>query len=199
MKYLYQVTIVLILMIMIVITNQQCNDGLCSTGLFKIQNLNYTIVPNGCGPSEFEELIPDLNFGDCCNEHDNCYSNCTVDRDTCDENFYQCMLGKCDDLDFDFIGIGERVCRRVAECYASTTHESGCQFWEDAQQEACTCSNNGTDTSFVPRRSPTFSDRVDLDCSFDTAGRSGADSLLMTRLGYLTMIILGIVYVVIIN
>jgi hypothetical protein len=201
MKYLYQVSIVVILMIMVIITSQQqtCNDGLCSTGFVKVQNPSFTVSPNGCGTSDFDNIVPDLRFGDCCDAHDRCYGNCTVDRDSCDEDFYQCMLGKCEDLDFDIIGIGESICKQVAECYAASTHESGCDDWEDAQKDACTCASNGTSVSIPPRRSPTFGDRVDLDCTFDIAGRSGADSLLLTRLGYLTMIILGIVYMVLLQ
>lgn len=57
--------------------------------------------PNGCGPANGVEskLIPDLNFGSCCDAHDNCFDNCpTTYLESCNQDFLGCMIGKCGDL-----------------------------------------------------------------------------------------------------
>jgi hypothetical protein len=52
--------------------------------------------PNGCGPANGIDLVPDWNFGGCCNNHDNCFDNCndkTFER--CNVEFQWCMHDAC--------------------------------------------------------------------------------------------------------
>ncbi|KAM5365170.1 hypothetical protein ACJZ2D_011157 [Fusarium nematophilum] len=51
--------------------------------------------PNGCGPANGIDVVPDWNFGRCCDEHDNCFDNCGVSFEHCNSAFHSCMRGKC--------------------------------------------------------------------------------------------------------
>jgi len=72
--------------------------------------------PNGCG-SASTEWVPELDFHDCCNGHDACYSmsytyfllslryslmnlpgNCSKSWSSCNNDFYDCMSAACTTL-----------------------------------------------------------------------------------------------------
>lgn len=52
--------------------------------------------PNGCGSKT--DVVPDWNFGRCCDGHDNCFDDCGKTFETCNEVFLNCMHGKCREL-----------------------------------------------------------------------------------------------------
>ncbi len=53
--------------------------------------------PNGCGPDGewYSVLVPNLNFGDCCNTHDRCYDSCPETFEKCNNDFWGCMINSC--------------------------------------------------------------------------------------------------------
>ena len=165
----------------------QCSNGLCSTDQIRTPIVNYTAIANGCGPQDFGGLVPEFRFGSCCDTHDLCYSNCSLEKVACDEDFYQCMLRQCEEIGGIFDQTRQRLCRRVAECYAAVTYDEGCPFYENAQREACSCEAGGNST--IPQStSKSFRDLGDLDCVFLGANESGASSIL-TRHSSITAIL----------
>ncbi len=56
-------------------------------------------APNGCGPDGawYSALVPNLNFGGCCNTHDTCYDSCPQWFEKCNDDFQGCMTASCDD------------------------------------------------------------------------------------------------------
>ncbi|KAK3934181.1 hypothetical protein QBC46DRAFT_462771 [Diplogelasinospora grovesii] len=54
--------------------------------------------PNGCGPANGVDVVPDWNFGRCCDAHDNCYDDCGAAFEECNNSFHDCMHGKCWDV-----------------------------------------------------------------------------------------------------
>ncbi|KAK4174304.1 hypothetical protein QBC36DRAFT_243675 [Triangularia setosa] len=52
--------------------------------------------PNGCGAADAAvDLVPDFNWGECCNEHDNCFDNCDKSFWQCNTEFRACMQNQC--------------------------------------------------------------------------------------------------------
>ncbi len=56
-------------------------------------------APNGCGPDGawYTALVPNLNFGGCCNTHDTCYDTCPQWFEKCNDDFHGCMTSSCND------------------------------------------------------------------------------------------------------
>jgi len=56
-----------------------------------------------CGSTWTDPFVPDkpggFDFTACCQQHDDCYGNCEERpaKEECDEAFYWCMVGVCDD------------------------------------------------------------------------------------------------------
>ncbi|KAK0710441.1 hypothetical protein B0T21DRAFT_404982 [Apiosordaria backusii] len=52
--------------------------------------------PNGCGAADAAvDLVPDFNWGECCNDHDNCFDNCDKSFWQCNTEFRTCMRNQC--------------------------------------------------------------------------------------------------------
>ncbi|KAK4204579.1 hypothetical protein QBC40DRAFT_216824 [Triangularia verruculosa] len=52
--------------------------------------------PNGCGAADAAvDLVPDFNWGECCNQHDNCFDNCDKSFWQCNTEFRTCMRDQC--------------------------------------------------------------------------------------------------------
>ncbi|KAK0664545.1 hypothetical protein QBC41DRAFT_380293 [Cercophora samala] len=52
--------------------------------------------PNGCGAADAAvDLVPDFNWGECCNDHDNCFDNCDKSFWQCNTEFRTCMRDQC--------------------------------------------------------------------------------------------------------
>ncbi|KAK3314415.1 hypothetical protein B0H66DRAFT_595135 [Apodospora peruviana] len=51
--------------------------------------------PNGCGSGDTGGLVPDLNWGHCCDAHDNCFDNCDKTFQGCNNEFLGCMHAQC--------------------------------------------------------------------------------------------------------
>ncbi|EJD34849.1 hypothetical protein AURDEDRAFT_188920 [Auricularia subglabra TFB-10046 SS5] len=49
--------------------------------------------PNGCGSGAMSSFIPQFNFGECCNRHDDCFDNCYWKSfEQCNDEFTKCMV-----------------------------------------------------------------------------------------------------------
>ncbi|KAJ4297233.1 hypothetical protein N0V88_004151 [Collariella sp. IMI 366227] len=52
--------------------------------------------PNGCGSNNgMGSVVPDFNWGHCCNKHDNCFDDCGKSFSTCNNQFLGCMYDQC--------------------------------------------------------------------------------------------------------
>ncbi len=52
--------------------------------------------PNGCGSNNgMGSFVPNLNWGHCCNDHDNCYDDCGQSFQGCNNGFLGCMYSQC--------------------------------------------------------------------------------------------------------
>ncbi|KAK4663961.1 uncharacterized protein QC763_501310 [Podospora pseudopauciseta] len=52
--------------------------------------------PNGCGAADAAvDLVPDFNWGECCNDHDDCFDNCEKSFWQCNTEFRTCMRNQC--------------------------------------------------------------------------------------------------------
>lgn len=58
------------------------------------------LAPNGCGAANGFDFVPDFSFGSCCDDHDNCYDDCTGGTwESCNRAFGRCMRTRgCDYL-----------------------------------------------------------------------------------------------------
>ncbi|NEO29814.1 MAG: hypothetical protein F6K36_05055 [Symploca sp. SIO3C6] len=69
---------------------------------------------NGCGPQNFDFLIPDGPFTEACNRHDLCYSDVNIDQAGCDRRFQQDMYAICER---DYSGSNVSYCKAIADYY----------------------------------------------------------------------------------
>eukprot|EP01089_Gocevia_fonbrunei_P020263 TRINITY_DN74_c0_g1_i1.p1 TRINITY_DN74_c0_g1~~TRINITY_DN74_c0_g1_i1.p1 ORF type:complete len:245 (+),score=19.76 TRINITY_DN74_c0_g1_i1:51-785(+) len=166
---------VLVTLITAQITSSQCNDTCSGFTPNRLQNPNFSrqnvtcppppweSFPTGnANPTDFDFTDPNylnfvagLNFDPCCNEQQHCYWNCSVTKELCDLEFYNCITRICTRRDNQ----AERQCRSAANCWAAayTERDFGCADWETSQNEACTCTNQETGI-ITPNRILQFSD-----------------------------------------
>ncbi|KAH6866202.1 hypothetical protein B0T10DRAFT_554126 [Thelonectria olida] len=97
--------------------------------------------PNGCGPANGVDLVPDWNFGRCCDAHDNCYDDCGQTFEACNNNFHTCMHGKCDDVHHSIWTFWlYPACMGMADFYAWVVGtSSGVSAFNEANKERCEC------------------------------------------------------------
>jgi hypothetical protein len=98
------------------------------------------LEPNGCGSLKTKRFIPQYRFGVCCNSHDTCYSTCARDFLDCNNDFYTCMIGVCEDLK-PTQPIEAQACHAAAAWYAGWVFSPvGLGIFISATHEACeTC------------------------------------------------------------
>ncbi|SMR63261.1 unnamed protein product [Zymoseptoria tritici ST99CH_3D1] len=96
---------------------------------------------NGCGPEKYYHLVPEFSFTDCCDAHDKCYDSCaSPSASYCNNQFHDCMMGKCDQKYHGF-SIGIRAgCKRTAQVYTNAVQG----HWADVLftkygNERCLC------------------------------------------------------------
>lgn len=51
------------------------------------------LAPNGCGTNKFH--APDFAFKECCDNHDNCFDDCSTGFSECNGAFLSCMKQSC--------------------------------------------------------------------------------------------------------
>ncbi|KAH6982682.1 hypothetical protein EDB80DRAFT_864055 [Ilyonectria destructans] len=95
--------------------------------------------PNGCGGKT--DVVPDWNFGRCCDGHDNCYDDCSKTFETCNDVFLTCMHGKCRELlDSFWTSWLYNACSGMADFYfVVVSVKPGADAFRDAHNERCEC------------------------------------------------------------
>ncbi|KAL1850140.1 hypothetical protein VTK73DRAFT_9749 [Phialemonium thermophilum] len=108
--------------------------------------------PNGCGPDGawYTALVPNLNFGGCCNTHDTCYDTCSKTFVGCNNDFLGCMRSACSNTYNHWYNSWLRpACNAAASLYYAAVSGSTAQghFVDDSKQEcSCVCSDPSTAT-----------------------------------------------------
>ncbi|KAI1386122.1 uncharacterized protein F4822DRAFT_444629 [Hypoxylon trugodes] len=99
------------------------------------------LEPNGCGTPSTIHLIPDLTFGDCCNDHDNCYDNCEDSWESCNNKFHKCMRGPgCEYFNHWYSYLVYVICLNIADFYAwVVSQEPGRQAFISSTHDRCGC------------------------------------------------------------
>jgi hypothetical protein len=86
-------------------------------------------------------MVPDFPFGflfgPCCKQHDDCYDDCNnkPTKQTCDDDFYACMVGKCQNLHMGFIVSG--WCAQLAGTYVGYVDKNGDGAFDRARKKCC--------------------------------------------------------------
>jgi hypothetical protein len=121
-----------------IITTTRCRS---SKPAQKIPLDSIVLQPNGCGPKGFlGRLIPEYRFGNCCNHHDTCYSNCARNFQDCNDDFLSCMGDSCE-------AIKSEHPKEALACFAAArwywlfvSSLAGFEVFTEATIEACeTC------------------------------------------------------------
>ncbi len=122
------------------------DDGSCPPGTEKEKNPNNTPTYNGCGPEEgiLHFILPqsygNAPFTPSCNNHDLCYEDCFIDKDTCDYNFFEGMVKSCTDTYNASTQILDRGwCCNMGLAYFEAVSQGGGDAWISAQKKACEC------------------------------------------------------------
>lgn len=96
--------------------------------------------PNGCGPANGIDAVPDWNFGRCCDAHDNCYDDCNATFEQCNDSFHECMHGKCWDILNGWTWWLFPSCWGMADFYAYVVGTGqGVKAFNSANSERCDC------------------------------------------------------------
>jgi len=95
--------------------------------------------PNGCGPNNGIDWVPDWSFGRCCDAHDNCYDDCGKTFGQCNGDFYSCMHGKCAELDDIWNFWLRPACEAMAAFYYAVVQNGGQDAFHQANKERCEC------------------------------------------------------------
>ena len=62
----------------------------------------------------------------CCNQHDLCYSECSMNKKECENEFFDCLPG-------------------IYKTYATLTELFGCNAFDSAKRARCLCVDNNSD------------------------------------------------------
>jgi hypothetical protein len=96
---------------------------------------------NGCGPEggfHGVDLVPDFNFGSCCDSHDTCFGTCDVSFGKCNTDFFSCATSKCQ-ADFRFVPQLNLACRNIAAIYYLAISWKGGDAFQAATKKHCEC------------------------------------------------------------
>ena len=100
-------------------------------------------APNGCGPDGawYSVLVPNLNFGGCCNTHDTCYDSCPQYFEKCNDDFLGCMLNSCNnDYDHWYSSWLLPGCYAAADLYfVAVSGKSAQQHFQKGSKQLCDC------------------------------------------------------------
>ncbi|PSK42215.1 hypothetical protein B9Z65_4129 [Elsinoe australis] len=108
---------------------------------------------NGCGSGPTRDLIPQFNFGTCCDHHDFCYDNCKGGQvescdnqycapgtfEGCNDSFYSCLKDTaCTAFGWFFVPGQRLTCEGLAWLYYKVVQsDSAVKAFQDATAERC--------------------------------------------------------------
>ncbi|KAM7205766.1 hypothetical protein V8F20_002999 [Naviculisporaceae sp. PSN 640] len=109
--------------------------------------------PNGCGSGDTGGLVPDLNWGHCCDAHDNCFDNCGKTFQGCNNEFLGCMHAQCR-ADIKWWNFWMYPgCVAVANFYwLFVSSPAGVVAFYDANSDRCTCPCNNPSVEVFCRK-----------------------------------------------
>ena len=111
-----------------------------------IARSNYKPNTNGCGSYgiiiDFETSNFTKGFTDCCNTHDTCYAICNKKQSECDNEFLECLLGKCS------LKENRLKCIGAAKVAFFSVYFFGCNAFQTTQKNSCICLNQSSHTNF---------------------------------------------------
>jgi hypothetical protein len=86
-------------------------------------------------------LVPNLNFGSCCNAHDVCYDTCDEWFEDCNDNFHSCMNSACRSSFGAWYEVVARVaCYGAADLYYKAVSSGTAKtHFQDGSKEICDC------------------------------------------------------------
>lgn len=129
---------------------EDCTYECDKEGYEALPRSGYIKTSNGCGSFDFifddspDSLIHvEKEFIACCNDHDECYDTCNLDKDDCDLKFKRCLYGYCKGkfgkkkkpLQY----LDRQKCKLKAKLFYITVVGVGCQAYRVAQKNACRC------------------------------------------------------------
>ena len=96
---------------------------------------------NGCGPEggfHGIDLVPDFNFGSCCDKHDTCFGTCSETFSSCNNEFLSCAVGRCL-ADFFLVPKLALACSNIALFYYGAISVGGGSAFRAATEKHCEC------------------------------------------------------------
>lgn len=102
-------------------------------GLFPFRPPSPANPDEGCGSGPTGPVTPDTFFRRCCDKHDGCYDKCDgPSKDTCDREFFSCMMGQCSGR---WVGI-RFVCEWIASAvYSEAVRRRGDDSFKRARDK----------------------------------------------------------------
>jgi len=122
------------------------NNFNCPAGQVRSPNPNFVpTIANGCAyPAWVQDQTILGTYTGCCQRYSACLQTCNINKAFCDGQFYGCAYQSCDPQ--RQLRPGDRLyCRALSSCYASyLTRPASCNQFNDYQNAACVCVNQGT-------------------------------------------------------
>ncbi|KAM3542177.1 hypothetical protein ARSEF1564_004921 [Beauveria bassiana] len=107
----------------------------CPSGQMAVSN-GVPPTANGCGAKDGIK-VPNLSFGECCNDHDICFGTCTEQFGPCNKKFLGCMTQSC--VKFAPIPKLYLACNGAAATYYLAVEFFGKKAFAAATKEHCDC------------------------------------------------------------
>jgi hypothetical protein len=102
-----------------------------------VETVRPVAAQNGCGPSGFGGLVPELWFNSACNSHDICYSTRGAVRADCDNRFYNDMRAICSSrYPRWYQAVQRNACYASAWTYYQAVKQFGQSAFDNAQRNA---------------------------------------------------------------
>jgi RHS repeat-associated protein len=118
---------------------QECKDGKVwkQKGNGVIPAADGCSVPAGLGIKDKNNPTGKCSFKSACDQHDNDYSNCTIQKMSADESFMQNMINACNNCNLG--GLDLQNCYTAAQNYAGAVMLGGGNAYKNRQQKNCEC------------------------------------------------------------
>lgn len=123
-------------------TPDPCVFACPSPGLVPSNRTEHVPSANGCSIGNNVIRMQDIDFTECCNEHDICYDTCGNRKAMCDTAFLACMMRHCEGTSSN--RQAQTSCKGTANMFYAGVQMMGCSFYLDAQQQACLCVPSST-------------------------------------------------------
>ncbi|ELT91152.1 hypothetical protein CAPTEDRAFT_184158 [Capitella teleta] len=113
----------------------------CPDGGMPVERPGFKATSNGCGSFGVTVDLKSMpGMTECCNTHDFCYGRCNADKSACDRKLRSCFNQICVKKEVNGDDEGEvKECQQNTQLFYAGVSTFGCQFYLDAQKEACTC------------------------------------------------------------